>query len=251
MTAQRWRELTKWPMIAASVVFIVVYSWQVIADFQGTAFVAARTIMGITWIVFAVDYFARLALAEQRRHWFVRHLFDLTVVVLPALRPLRLLQALTLVGGVGQTPGRTIRSRLAIYGAGTVAILMWIGALAVLDAERPAPGANIINFGDSLWWTVVTMSTVGYGDYYPVTPFGRMVAVMLMAAAVAVVGVVTATLSSWVVEFAARGHDEDEASTRGQVRELSRQISEMTARLAEAPAANPQVPPRPPLPPVS
>jgi voltage-gated potassium channel len=48
--------------------------------------------------------------------------------------------------------------------------------MVVLDAERSSPDANISDFGDAIWWAATTMTTVGYGDHYPVTAAGRLVA---------------------------------------------------------------------------
>ncbi|WJL94344.1 potassium channel family protein [Microbacterium sp. ET2] len=237
MTQERWHQLTYWPLIITSLIFIVVYSWQVIADLQGPAYAVARVVIAVTWVVFAVDYIVRLALADPRGKWFRGHLFDLAVVAIPALRPLRLLRALTVVKTLQRTAGSAIRNRVAIYGAGAAAILIWIAALAVLEAERGAPGANIENFGDAVWWAFVTITTVGYGDFYPVTWWGRVVAVLLMCGGIAVVGVVTATVSSWVIERAAATvGDDTEPATRGQVRELSRQLTAVSAKLGDPPA---------------
>lgn len=61
-------------------------------------------------------------------------------------------------------------------------------------------GANITSFGDAVWWTCVTISSVGYGDYYPVTGLGRLTAIGLMVAGIALLGSVTATIASWFVE---------------------------------------------------
>ena len=84
----------------------------------------------------------------------------------------------------------------------------------------------------------MTITTVGYGDYYPVTTAGRFVAVMLMAVGVGLVGVVTATFASWVLEkAAARNSDADEPATRGQVRDLSQRLGDLTTRLGR-PAAH-------------
>jgi voltage-gated potassium channel len=238
MTLERWEKVTSWPLIIASVLFVVAYSCQVIADLDGSPFVWVRAVMVGTWVFFAVDYVVRLSLARPRGVWFRRHLFDLAVVVIPAMRPLRLLKALTVIGALQRTVGARLRSSLTIYGAGAALVLIWIAALAVLDAERRADGANIVDFGDAVWWAFVTITTVGYGDFYPVTAGGRIVAVLLMCGGVAVLGVVTATLSSWVIEkVAVKGSgDETEAATRGQVRDLSRQVAELTARLGEGPA---------------
>jgi voltage-gated potassium channel len=236
MTEEEWRRATYWPLLAASVLFIVAYSWQVIGDLHGTAEFIARGFILLTWAVFVVDYAVRLSLASPRGKWYRHHIFDLLVVMLPALKPLRLLQALTTVSK-RSSAGTALRSRISIYGAGAAIVLIWVASLAILDAERGQPGANIQTFGEAVWWSCVTITTVGYGDYYPVTALGRIVAVGLMAVGVGLVGVVTATFSSWVLERAAsRNSDIDEPATRGQVRDLTRRISELSTRLGEPPA---------------
>ncbi len=78
-------------------------------------------------------------------------------------------------------------------------------ALAVLDAEQNAPGSNITNIGDALWWAFATITTVGYGDFYPVTVLGRLIAAGLMIAGITMLGTVTAALASWFVEALASG----------------------------------------------
>lgn len=235
LTSQRWHDATYWPLIGASVVWLVAYSWQVIADADGALASTLEGVMVGTWLLFVADYIVRLSLASPRGRWFRRHLFDLAIVVLPMLRALRLLRVFTLVSVLQRTVGTALRSRLTIYGAGAVVLLIYIGSLAVLDAERHAPGANIVSFGDAVWWAFVTITTVGYGDFVPVTVQGRLVAVGLMAGGVAVLGVVTATLSSWVIERAAQGQDDDESATRGQIRALAQQVSQLAERLPEPP----------------
>lgn len=96
--------------------------------------------------------------------------------------------------------GESLRGRVATYVAGSAALLVFVGALAVLDAEQSVPEAKILTFGDALWWAVTTITTVGYGDLYPVTAVGRAVAVALMLSGIAVLGVVTASIASWLVQ---------------------------------------------------
>ncbi|UUT36289.1 hypothetical protein [Microbacterium elymi] len=83
MTEERWQRATYWPLMAISLVWLVAYSWQVIADLSGPDELVARGITGVTWALFLVDYVVRLVLADPRGSWFRHHLFDLAVVALP------------------------------------------------------------------------------------------------------------------------------------------------------------------------
>lgn len=234
-TMARWERATHWPLIVASLLWLIAYSWKSISDAQGSGAIVLWAIIALTYLVFLVDYLVRLALAKPRAPWFRGHLLDLAIVAIPMLRALRLLRVLTAMTFGTQTAGTVLRSRIAIYGAGASLLVIYLCALAVLDVERGAPGANIENFGDAMWWAFVTVATVGYGDFYPVTAVGRMWAVGLMAGGVAIVGTVTATVSSWVIEKAARGRDDDEPATRGQMRALVQQVTQMHQELAAPP----------------
>ncbi|MCW3491893.1 potassium channel family protein [Microbacterium sp. SSM24] len=236
MDYDRWQRVTEWPLIIASAVFLIAYAWQVIADLTGPANALAETLMWITWGLFLADYVSNLILIgrEKRWRWFYTHWFDLCVVVLPMLRPLRILRLVTLLSVLQRTAGTAIRGKISIYVASASALLIFVAALAVLDAERGQPGSNIETFGNALWWAFVTVTTVGYGDYTPVTELGRFIAVGLMIGGIALLGVVTATLASWIVERVAERDAEQEAATVGHIRSLETQLADMRGMLSEA-----------------
>jgi voltage-gated potassium channel len=103
-----------------------------------------------------------------------------------------------------------LRGGVGIYVARGASLLAFCAALAVLDAKRSSPDANISDFGDAIWWAVNTMTTFGYGDHYPVTAAGRLVAFGLMIGGIALLGTVTATLASWLVETVAAEKEQAE-----------------------------------------
>jgi voltage-gated potassium channel len=154
----------------------------------------------VTWMLFVADYLVRLVLAESRRTFVVRHWLDLIVIALPLLRPLRLLRLIPLLSVINRRATTRLQGRVATYVVGGALLLAFVGALAELNAERDAPGATIVDFGDAIWWATTTMTTVGYGDTYPVTVVGRWVAAALMVGGVALLGTVTATFASWLVD---------------------------------------------------
>ena len=93
-----------------------------------------------------------------------------------------------------------------------------------------------------MWWSLVTITTIGYGDLAPVTAVGRCAAVLLMVGGVALAGVVTATLASWVISLVAEESAEQEAATRAQVEDLQRQVAVLAERVelvVEASTADP------------
>ena len=154
----------------------------------------------VVWVAFLIDYVVRLGLAKKRQRFVVRHIFDLAVIVLPMLRPLRALRVLTVLGFLNRRSGAAFRGRVMAYVLGAVALVVTIASLAVLDAERQGDDPNIAGIGDALWWAMTTTTTVGYGDRYPTTGQGRLVGVGLMLAGIALLGVVTASFASWFLE---------------------------------------------------
>lgn len=169
----------------------------------------------------------RVVLAPDRLRYLLRHWLDVIVVALPLLRPLRLLRLVPLLRVLNRRATTGLRGRLAIYVAGGAALLAFCGALTVLDAERTNPDANITGFGDAIWWAATTMTTVGYGDRYPTTGVGRLAAVALMVAGIAVLGVVTATLASWLVEQVKTSEQEQTEELRAEIAGLRAQLNLM------------------------
>jgi voltage-gated potassium channel len=129
------------------------------------------------------------------------------------MRPLRALRAVVAVQSFGRRAAMSVRGSALVFVAVGVPIVLFIAGLAMLDAERSDPDANMTGFGDAMWWACTTVTTVGYGDRYPVTAEGRLVAVALMLAGIELVGVITASLASWFVE---RLSDVQEAEERTQ-----------------------------------
>jgi voltage-gated potassium channel len=185
------------------------------------------------WAGFASDYLIRLTLTDQRGRWFVRHMLDFAIVVLPFLRPLRLLRLVVIVAALQKAFGDAILGRVVIYTAGSAVLLIYAASLAVLDAERSDPSAHIKNFGDVVWWAITTITTVGYGDFYPVTVNGRLVAVLLMIGGISLIGMITATVATWIVQRVAEEDNTKQAVSAAQIDELHSQIRQLTMLLAD------------------
>lgn len=217
----------------ASLAYLVAYSWRVIADLDGPAHAIATAVVIVTWSMFIVDYVVRLLMADRKAVWFRTHLADLAFALVPVLRLVRLLRVLTRLPGVRATAGDRLRVRIMVYGIGATVVLIYVASLAVLEAERHVPHADITSFGIALWWACVTVTTTGYGDYIPVTDAGRVVGAALMFGGVALAGIVTASLASWVLERASGGSEEHEPATRAQMQMLMAKVDALTAASAE------------------
>jgi voltage-gated potassium channel len=227
----RWEQRTEWPLAAVALLFLAVYSVQVLAQPHGYERAMLWAVSWLAWGLFVIDYIARLCLATDRPRWFFRHLFDLAIVALPLLRPLRLLRLVVLLGALQKAVGDAVRGRIVIYTVSGVVLLIYVASLAILDKERDQPGAPIDSFGKALWWSITTVTTVGYGDLYPVTVTGRVIAVMLMLGGISLVGVVTASLASWIVQRVSETETANRAATAAQIDELRSEIQSLAEEL--------------------
>jgi voltage-gated potassium channel len=204
LLVRRWERASESPLMIAAVAFLAAYAIAILhPDLPSWLLDWCRSLSWITWGIFVVDILVRLLLADERVRYLVRHWYDILVLALPLLRPLRLLRLIPLLSVLNRRATIRLRDRVGIYIAGGASLLAFCAALAVLDAEWSSPDANISDFGDAIWWAVTTMTTVGYGDHYPVTTAGRLVAFGLMIGGIALLGTVTATLASWLVETVA------------------------------------------------
>lgn len=241
----RYSETSETPLVIVSLIFLFAYSWQVIANPAGTEHLITELVMFLTWAVFLADFLITMALTEKRKRWTLMNIVNLAVVVLPVFRTLRLLRVVSLLRVLNRATSLAFRARVMSYVVSSAALLTYVGALAALDAERAAEGAKILNFGDSLWWAFITITTVGYGDFYPVTMEGRMIAVALTVSGISLIGLVTVTMGAWVMatlekirtEELAEEESDDlvlELSKARQVREdLALELNKAVEREAE------------------
>jgi len=219
-------------MVAAAVLFLGAYAWPILQpDLPIWAVRLCRATTVAVWVLFAVDLLVRLRLAERRWVFMRRNWLDVATLAVPMLRPLRALRVVVALNVLGRRGRGFVRGKVVAYVAAAVAVVGFVAALAVLDAERSSPEANIATYGGALWWAVTTVTTVGYGDQYPTTPEGRLVAVGLMLAGIALVGVVTAALASWFVERIAEVQAAEQR-TEVEVTDLAAEIRALRQEIA-------------------
>lgn len=230
----RWERRTSAPLLAAAGVFLAAYAWPILQpDLPSTAAHACSALSWAVWVIFGIDLLARLSLAENRWGFLRRNWLDVATLAVPMLRPLRALRAVVALNILSRRGQAFVRGQVVAYVVAAVAIVGFVAALAVLDAERTNPGGNIQSFGDALWWAATTITTVGYGDQFPTTTEGRFVGVGLMLTGIALLGVITAALASWFVEKVAEvqaAEERNEAEVTdlaAEVRALRQDIQEL------------------------
>ena len=191
--AQRWYD-----QVSSVPMFIVSISWLVSTFFTWSPALSpiyrqqGVTISVITWGIFAVDLSIRFVLDPKKRN-FVKRSWPLMIALL--FPPLRILLVITAVMRVARDRN-ALAKIVGLYAIYAVTFVVLFGALFTLMFEINATGANIKSFGNATWWAFVTVVTVGYGDFTPVTVGGRVIAVLIMFTGAAAVGAVTAAVAS-------------------------------------------------------
>jgi voltage-gated potassium channel len=178
------------------------------------------------WFAFAVDYVVRLVLSSQRWIFVGTHKLDLVMVALPMLRILRVILLL-------RKSFRSISTeRIASSLISIVIGIVLVGGFLEWLIEHNAPGANITTLGTGLWWSIVTTTTVGYGDTYPVTTAGRLVGSVVMVVGIGLIGTVSATVAAWFVSHKQRLQDEKKAAATAASAESAAASAESAAAKA-------------------
>ncbi len=199
-------------------------------------------------VLFFADFFWLLREAKDKRGYFIRGWGWADLLgsfPIPGFRLFRLIRGVVvsrrlraegMVGLRRGLRGKLSESTLLFVTLGLI-VLLEVGCVLVLSAEDKSPDANIRTGGDALWWGVVTVATVGYGDRYPVTAYGRLIGALMMAGSVALVAVFTAYVANSFLNRQAREEahpDPTLALLRADIEELHQTVRELQASIDRA-----------------
>jgi voltage-gated potassium channel len=220
-------------VLAISIISIVVLAADSLLSLKpGTHEVFAIADAGLC-VLFFFDFIHNLYYAPDRRAYFVRSGWVELLSSIPTIgifrlgrlariaRLVRLIRAMRSIRSIGQVLSRN-KAKTAMSATGVVALsIMLFASIVILEFET-APESNIKDGGDAVWWAFATITTVGYGDKYPVTLEGRAVAALLMTVGVGLFGALSGLVASWLV------HAEVEQETN-EIAELTKQVAELNA----------------------
>ncbi len=185
--------------------YLGIYSVQVLVEPPADIYASLELVAEVIFWIFAVDVVLRIihaggelltwkgALAFIRENWLA-----LLALLLPAFRSLRVLRVIVVLRGL-EPYLNTRSSRVGMIVGVTFPLILYTAALSIYEAERYADGSNIQSFGDAVWWSIASVTTVGYGDKFPVTADGRVIATFLMVIGIGLFSALTALLAAWVM----------------------------------------------------
>ena len=185
--------------------FLAVYAYQVLAQPTGAVYDALSIIQAFIYAFFVLDLVLRLIGAGKdlltlagflkfvKQNWLA-----IAAAILPAFRAFRVFGVLLVIRGFAPF-FRTRASKVGLVVAVSLPLTLFTAAVAALEAERGVAGSNINTFGDAIWWSIASVTTVGYGDKFPITPDGRFIASLLMVVGIALFSALTALMAAWVM----------------------------------------------------
>ena len=212
---------------ALALVYLVTYSAQMIFYNPDAPWFTWATAFGnFLWLLFVADLVFRIGLSPDRWRFIRTHLLDVLTVAVPQFRALRALRAFNSDGILSKKRG-AVTGKAIVSAVMTTALVVWVGSLMVLSAERGAAGAEITTFGDAVWWSFETITTVGYGDFVPVTSMGRVIATLIMLVGISVLGVVSAGVAATLIKHT------NVPPTPPPIDEVLKELAELKEMVAE------------------
>jgi voltage-gated potassium channel len=241
-TVDRIEDLTKFPLAVLGVVWLVVAIVVVTSAAHGTSPVFFVASLFALWLIFLVEYVVRLFVTPDTHGYLKRRWAEPATVLIPVLQGWHVLGieriCIALREGELRVEGilkHHSLARVMLAAVGTI----FIGAWLILLFEQHVPGHNIRDYPDALWWAIVTVTTVGYGDKFPYSEGGRIVATFLMLVGIGLIGVLTATVASvFVKEHTDANRDQlqrSHADLSSQVTVISDRLADIERRLGATP----------------
>ena len=225
--------VTRYPMTLLGIAWLVVGIIVVTTKVNGTASTALVGTLFALWAILLAEYLVRLVVSPDRRGYFKRRWVEPVTVVAPPFQGWHIIgiEKMGLLIREAALRVQFILNHHSLFRVLTAAAgTLFLGAWLVLLFDNHAKGSNIHSYLDALWWAIVTVTTVGYGDRYPVTAGGRAVAVVLMLVGIGLIGVLTATVAS---AFVKEHTDANRQEYREGREDLGQRLSVISDRLAD------------------
>ncbi|MGL5430594.1 MAG: potassium channel family protein [Vibrio sp.] len=190
---------TETPMLILSVLYVVVALLPDIADLTSDDLEFLDGLLWIIWGIFATELLVKIFISPKPWQYMLQNWPDVLIVAMPFLRPLRFLRILLVLPKAWKQTKSVLRQKTFSFIGLTSLSTVLLSAAFVYLVEKGTP-SPINSYTDALWWAMTTITTVGYGDMYPVTGFGRGVAVFLMLTGITLFGLLTASVASFFFE---------------------------------------------------
>ncbi|MFN8126486.1 MAG: potassium channel family protein [Candidatus Nanopelagicales bacterium] len=178
-----------------------VYAGSFIAILTDPGDTVAQWVFWFSWALFVADYLICIYLHPRRWRYILTHPLILVALVFP---PLRLYLLFLVLERAFRNKNSPLRDKIGLMALYITMINIVFGSYLVWRFEHGAPGADIHTYGESLWWAVASVTTVGYGDYVPVTVAGRVTATVMLFSGVASIAVFTGVLVGYLSADARR-----------------------------------------------
>jgi voltage-gated potassium channel len=196
------KKFWNWTLTFLALAFLIAYSYPAfVVEINPSSQSILDGIQWVSWIAFAADLFFGIYKASNKMQFLKKHPLEILAVILPFLRPLRLLRFISFGTLVFEKVNLGKSIAITIKVIVTALFLTYLAGIEITMAERGEPGATIQSVGDGFWWAITTLTTVGYGDIYPTTTEGRFIAVGLMVSGICVLGFISATVAAWFVKM--------------------------------------------------
>jgi voltage-gated potassium channel len=240
LRAERASRLLRVPLIVAALLAIPTIVVQE-SDLGRVWEASAAVLDWCIWAVFAANLLIMLALVPDRRRWLIQNPMDVLIVVLtPPFLPatMKLARVLPVVRLLWlMAVANRLRNVFSLQGLRYAALIVFtivVGGGVVFVAVEP--GQNLSPW-DGLWWAAETVTTVAYGDIYPTTALGRIVATVVMTAGIGFVALLTGALAQRFLYGGSEGSESkpstDEADIARKLEDLSIQIAQLQKALEE------------------
>ncbi len=229
-----------WLVLVVAVVSLLLVVLETFLHVPPSVLSVLRLVDTLSCVIFLTDVFVRwkrddFAAAYWRWAWLdilASIPFEPAFRSLQAIRIYRFIRLFRILKKLNTlTNGTSLNEKLLAL-PGVAIVMVLFSTMLIVEVERTAPGATIKNGGDALWWALTTVTTVGYGDTFPVTGEGRLIASVLMLVGIALFGSMSAIVTSkLILPKESRDHEE----LRKEIRDLHAEIRELRRHLPDKP----------------